>query len=151
MNKDKIFDELLVLKCRDGDKKAFELLIKRWHKKLISFSYKITHDLEASKDLVQESWISFHRGIRGISAPSKFSSWIYRVVYNKSIDYLRKHRSAEPQEIADEIDEGNEYADDRWKTIEFLLKKLPTTHKTILTLFYLEEHSIKEISEILQI
>jgi RNA polymerase sigma-70 factor (ECF subfamily) len=153
MNPDKIFDELLILKCQEGDGKAFELIIKRWNKKLISFAYKITRDLDSAHDIAQESWISIHKGLRKLQEPSKFSSWAFRITYNKSMDYLRYEKKQNQTELLTDHEAltVNEIDDDGWTTVSSLIENLPIQHKTILLLFYLEKQSIKEIAIILEL
>ena len=153
MNTDKIFDELLILKFREGDTKAFELLINRWNKKLISFAYKITHDMESAHDIAQESWISIHKCLGRLQEPSKFSSWAFRIAYNKSMDYLRQEKKQNQTELLPDHEEltTNESDIDNWSTVSSLMEHLPIQHKTILVLFYLEKQSIKEIAVILEL
>jgi len=151
MRKNKVFDELLVLQYQQGNKQAFELLFKRWNKKLVSFAYKLTHDTDSAKDVVQDSWISIQKGIYKLKSPSKLSSWMFRVTYNKSIDYLRKKGKHEQTELTSDISEAHEESEERWLGVEQILKRLPADQKVILTLFYLEEHSVKEIAEILDL
>lgn len=153
MNKDKIFDELLIFKCREGDQKAFSLLISRWNKKLVFFAYKFTNDIESARDIAQESWISIHKGLNNLNDPAKFSTWAFRITYNKSMDYLRQQQRASqietmPAENTD--DELEDYHDDA-ATVSELLSKMPAQHKTILTLFYLEQQSIRQIASILKL
>ncbi len=153
MRVDKVFDELLVLRCNTGDRKALELLVRRWNKKFISFSYKLVRDLSIAQDVVQESWISIIKGIGGLKEPGKFSTWAYRIVYNKSMDWLRRNKKDLdlnhdlPQDVPEEGDLRNE----REQAVRHSLKELPEREKIILSLFYLEGHRVKEISGILGI
>ncbi|HNP18038.1 MAG TPA: RNA polymerase sigma factor [Fulvivirga sp.] len=149
MNQDQIFDELLILKCREGDTKAFELLVKRWSKKLIFFAYKFTNNIEAARDVTQESWISIHKGLRKLQEPSKFKSWAFRITHNKSIDYLRQQKKQELAEIEPVIEDDLD--NDQWPTVNALLLNMPKQHKTVLTLFYLEQQSIRQIASILKL
>lgn len=152
MDKNKIFDELLILKCHEGDTKAFELLIKRWNKKLIYFASKFTHDVETAHDVVQNAWIAIHKGIYKLQDPSKFSTWAFRITYNKSMDALRSAKTKGEVMFDEQVDiEDKIESDDSWNTIDELLKKLPQQHKLILTLFYLEQQSIKQIAAVLKL
>jgi len=55
-NPEKVFDGLLVLQCQNGDKKAFSILVKRWHTKLCNQAFFYTKDRDAAKDIAQDSW-----------------------------------------------------------------------------------------------
>ncbi|GAA0893834.1 sigma-70 family RNA polymerase sigma factor [Fulvivirga kasyanovii] len=153
MDKDKILDELLIYKCRDGDQKAFGLLIKRWNRKLISFAYKFIRDMDSARDVAQESWLSIHKGLNKLNDPAKFSTWAFRIVYNKSMDHLRsQQKQSEIEASTNEVanDELDDYHTDA-TTVSELLGKLPVQHKTVLTLFYLEQQSIRDIASILKL
>lgn len=152
MNKDKVFDELLILKCQEGDTKAFELLIKRWNKKLIYFACKFTHDIVVAQDVAQNTWIAIHKGLYKLQDPSKFSTWAFRITYNKTMDALRSTKAKSEVLLEDNIDiEDAIEPDDSWNTISELLKKLPEQHQLILTLFYLEQQSVKDIATVLKL
>lgn len=152
MNKDKIFDELLILKCHEGDYRAFALLIKRWNKKLIYFACKFTHDIETAQDVVQNAWIAIHKGLYKLQDPSKFSTWAFRITYNKSMDALRSAKNKSEVTLNEKMDvEDSIEEDDSWNTISDLLKKLPEQYKLILTLFYLEQQSVKQIASVLKL
>jgi len=90
MNQNKVFDELLVMKCQQGDNLAFELIMKRWNKKLISFAFKYIRDMDTVRDAVQESWVAVYKNIHKLKEPEKFGTWLFRLCYNKCMDHLRK-------------------------------------------------------------
>ncbi len=144
----KAFEELLVMQCQAGDKKAFELLFKRWNKKLLAFSTKYTHDVEAAKDVMQDCWVVIFNRIGDLQQPAQFGAWAYRITYNKTIDFLKKTRR---QQDADHNQEVDLESDDEAINTDKLLAVLPNEQKVILTLFYLEQLAIKDIANILQL
>ena len=85
---DLIFDEWLVIRYYYGDRKALPLLVKRWHKKLLSRIYMMTQDFEASKDIAQESWQAIIKGIDRLKDPAHFGKWALTIANRKSIDFL---------------------------------------------------------------
>ena len=153
MGVDKVFDELLILRCHAGDRKALELLVKRWNKKFTSFSYKLVKDLPVAQDITQESWLSIIKGLKKLKEPSKFSTWAYRIVYNKSMDWLRgnKRNVILEHEMPNEPVEEAEYNNEQERAVHRSLRELPEREKLILSLFYLEGHRVREIADILGI
>ncbi len=168
MNKtEKIFDGLLVLQCQNGDKKAFSLLVKRWHNKLCKQAFFYTKDIDISKDLAQDSWNVIIKRIEDLKEPNSFGSWALTIVNRKAIDWLRQHKKNEEKLYAyyenshinydteinnNHIEDGNNnITDDTAKIVLNIIKKLPKNQQIILTLFYVEEYSILEISNILTI
>jgi len=153
MNKQKTFTELLVMQAQNGSQKAFNLLVKRWNKRLISFAYKYLKDIDQAKDIAQDSWISIHKGLGRLSQPGKFDTWAFRITYNKVMDQFRQKSefvSDEGLEVA-ESKELETIETERWSTVADIMKRLPPAHKAILKLFYLEQQSIKDISLILDL
>lgn len=150
MRKESIFDELLLLRIHQGDNKAFELLVKRWNKRLLSFAYKYTKSTDASKDIVQEGWIAIYNGINKLKDSSKFSTWAFRIIYNKIMDWIKIQKKQ--QEFNDQIQQES-LTEEEIEPIDITkyLEQLPTAHKAMLTLFYLEKQSIKQIAEILNV
>ena len=148
----KILDELLVLQAQDGDKKSLAILVTRWHKKLVAYSYRQTHDMEASKDLVQESWQAIMKSIGSLKDPAKFRVWAFRIVHNKAINWIRSQQKQRGMEQELEVEANNLVEEDPdFGPIRRAIERLPNEQKTILTFFYHHNYSLKEISEILNI
>ena len=149
-----ILTEWLVLGCKQGDSKAFNLLVKQWQPKVLKLAYWHCKNSIAAKDIAQETWTSVIKGIDRLHDPARFSVWLNQIVYRKSVDWIRvvqKERKIDTQEVkeslhSEEVDDG-----DRVKLIMRHLKGLPEDQKIILTLFYLKDYNISEISEILEI
>ncbi len=158
MNKpEKIFDGLLVLQYQNGNKRAFSLLVKRWHTKLCKQAFFYTKDIDISKDIAQDSWQIIIKRIHGLKEPNSFGSWALTIVNRKAIDWLRKHeRNDEKLHTHYESLQPNYDIDTtiNHNHTEFVLNainKLPENQKIILRLFYVEEYKIFEISSILNI
>ncbi|MEO0552849.1 MAG: RNA polymerase sigma factor [Bacteroidota bacterium] len=149
MNHDSVFDALLIERIGNGNKKAANLLVKRWHKRLISFSYKLINNLEVAQDIVQDSWVMIFKNLRKLKDTQKFKTWAFRIVHNRSIDWARKNKSTVDINNAD-IDQGDSLeTEDKSAEIIKILKRLKDKDRIILTLFYLEQNNIYEIAEIL--
>ena len=148
MDKDKIFDSLLVMDIIKGKKHAFELLVKRWNKKLMLYAFRICQNKENSKDIAQEAWFDIVKGIHKLKNKEKVGSWMLSIVNNKSIDLINKQKKRKKIEfnVEQESDNGDQEVD-----IRSAIKNLSVDHKSILSLFYLEGLTIREISSIMNI
>lgn len=156
MNKpDKIFDGLLVLQCQNGDKNAMTLLVNRWHKKLIKQTYFYTQDLDLAQDIVQDSWQSILKKIYSLNEPNSFGSWASTIVNRKAIDFLRKNKKRivklHHYNDHDRITVDTFEKEELINLIHTAIKKLPKNQQIILTLFYVDEFSINEISNVLNL
>ena len=155
---DQIFDALLVMECQAGKNSAFNLLVKRWHAKLCKQAYWYTRDKEQAKDIAQESWGVILNKIQFLKDPNSFGSWAMRIVTNRSLDWLRKRKRERKGEQTN-YDEPALSPDNQeliatahgGEMISEVIKRLPLKQQQVLNLFYLEEFSLKQISEILDI
>ncbi len=152
-----IFNELLVLNAQAGDPRAFEILVARWAKKVHQQIYWMTHDQEVAKDLSQDCWIDVSKTINRLSDPNKFGSWLLRIAHNKTIDHIRKnHLKAEDLKdiysLADDaVDAINGHQETLFRSLGIGLSKLDELHKTVIKMYYLNDMSVMQISEVLKI
>lgn len=155
MNPNKIFDALLVLQYQSGDKRALGLLVKRHHGKLCRHSYWYTHDLDASKDIVQDSWSIIITKLASIRDPNAFGSWAMRIVTRKSLDFLSRDKNDREKLMGYRNTQYNlDVEEDRESDLiqlEKAIKLLPNDQQVVLRLFYTEDYSLNEISTILEI
>lgn len=160
-----VLDDMLVLSCQSGDARALELLARRWHPRLLRHAYRLTGNREAAADAAQDAWIGIVRGIRGLRDPARFGSWALQIVRNKSRDWIRgeaRRRGAEREmESRESAGEGlrggvshdklgeTAHADADVANLRRAMAHLSDVQRVILRLFYVEDRSVGEISEIL--
>ena len=82
-------DEELARRFRDGDERAFEELVSRWHEPLLHLAYRLTGDLDAARDLRQMALLQLYRRLGSFRQEARLSTWLYRVVLNLARD---RHR-----------------------------------------------------------
>ena len=148
-----IFNELLVMKTQDGDMEAFSFLVKRWHPALLRQAYRLTRDDEAALDVAQEAWRAIAKGIYRLKSPAAFGTWSFRIVSNKAANWVKdeqKIRSLKNDREA-VIQEDQKETSDNIELIRKALNELPVKSRAILSMFYIDNHSVKEISEILSL
>jgi len=158
-NPEKVFDGLLVLQCQNGNKKAFSILVKRWHHKLCKQAFFYTKDKDIAKDIAQDSWNVIIKKIYSLKEPNSFGNWVLTIVNRKAIDWARKYKRNKDKlhtyyKDSQENNDTNYTYNSNEDTDENILrtiKKLPENQQIILTLFYLEDCSIIDISNILNI
>lgn len=152
---DRILDELLVIGCQHGDLKAFEKLVARWHVRLKRHAWHLTGDTEASKEIVQDTWLEIVRTIRRLKQPQSFRGWAFRIVSNKATDWMRRQtRQRKMQnDLAHQCEERviTPKQDNRKDDLRRVLQELPEVSRQILSLKYLDNLSTKEIAVALDI
>lgn len=151
-----IYDELLVVKCRQGDKEAFNELVGRWQQRLWHYAFKVTGSEPAAWDILQETWFAIIKGIRKLNDAAFFPRWAFRIVNNKCTDWLRKNQLQDRLNIQLETHIQNQpdheqYSDDKTESLQAAVEQLPPERRALLELRYHENFDIGQIAEILGI
>jgi len=152
----KLSDEKVVEITRTKEKEAYAEIIKRYQAKLMRYAKYLINDEDKAADVVQESFIKAYINLNSFNTKLKFSSWIYRIVHNQAINLINKHKKEKPLFENIDFDSGINIEEDysREETREMIkacLDEMPIIYKGPLSLFYLEEKSYTEISDILRI
>ncbi len=155
-NLSKLPDEQLVKYIRENDKEAYAEIIGRYKKKLIRYAVYLTGDDEKAADVVQDAFIKAYINLNGFDIKKKFSSWIYRIVHNEAMDNLRKDYKETILTDDFQFDSGvnleNEFIKKELKDkADHCLKQIPVIYREPLSLYFLEDKSYDEISDILRI
>lgn len=144
-----------------GDTSSFGYFVSTYQDMALTVAYRICHNRQEAEDIVQESFVRAFHNLHTFRFTSKFSTWFYRIVYNTAVSQLQtvfynteftEYEQTGGQYLSADADvvttmEGAE----RTETISNILDKMPSEESLILTLFYLEENSIKEVAQILSI
>jgi RNA polymerase sigma-70 factor, ECF subfamily len=157
MNKhDRLNDELLVLRCQQGDAEAFEALIGRWQRRLWQHAWRLTGDDSAAWDALQEAWIGISRGINRLADAAAFPAWAYQIVSNKCRDSVRREqRQREATETyaqrMQREEQDSAAARQQHNSLKEALEQLSGPDRAILSLRYEELFDTAEIACILGI
>ncbi len=154
--RDRLNDELLVLRCQEGDAEAFEALVDRWQPRLWRHAWRLTGDESAAWDALQEAWIGISRGLNRLADPAAFSAWAYQIVSNKCRDSVRRERrQREAAEIYFESIQLEEQematAEQQHDSLKEALEQLSGPDRAVLSLRYEEQFDTAEIAAILGI
>ena len=151
-SRESILDQILVMRCQEGDSSAFEQLVRRWQRRLWRYALHLTGRNEAAWDVSQEAWIAILRGIRRLDDPATFTIWAYRIVRNKSADHWRRSdrrrqliRQAAQRSAGDD-DAGD---DDRRDNVSRAMRRLSGEQQEMLALRYSHDLSIGQIARTL--
>ena len=80
----------LVKQCQAGSTEAFDQLVTRYRTRVFAMIYNMVHNEQDAWDLAQDSFVKAWKSIRSFRGRSSFYTWIYRIVMNVTIDWLRK-------------------------------------------------------------
>ena len=151
-------DQDLIAKVLDGDTNAFSVLVNRYKDLVFSLALKMLKNREEAEEISQDAFIKVYKSLHKFKGDSKFSTWIYKVVYNSCLDRLKQYKKNYALVPIDEFNENqvktldNAFdalvSQDRKNAIQACLNKLPSEDSFLLTLYYFEEQSLEEISKI---
>ncbi len=155
-------DEELAKMVQEGDKDKFGILMKRYSQKLFRYGKKFLANEDNIEDVVQDVFIKTYQNINSFDISQKFSPWIYRIAHNTYINAIKKQSSGplylfDFDTILSHTIVGEDLAvkEREQKEIKELvergLSQMEPKYREILVLYYLEDFSYKEISEILQV
>jgi RNA polymerase sigma factor (sigma-70 family) len=147
----------VVTRILNGDMRAFELLVKQYEKLVFYVTRRLVKDQHAVEDICQEVFIKVHKSLVRFNFKSKLSTWIARIAYLTSINYLRKYNREKASDYPDDIENYHFTVEtpeqlltkkDTANYVEQLILQLPEKYRTVLTLYHLNEFSGAEIEEI---
>ncbi len=85
-------DQETVSSCQEGNLHAFEEIVKKYQKKMLNISYRITGDYDDALEVVQDAFVSAYRNIDRFRGQSRFSTWLCAIVINQSRNRVRRIR-----------------------------------------------------------
>ncbi|WP_417360994.1 RNA polymerase sigma factor [Galbibacter sp.] len=144
-----------------GDVEAFSYFVDTYQHMAYTIAVRIVQNREDAEDIVQEAFIKCYDRLPTFKGDSKFSTWLYRIVYHSALDAIRSQkRSLDTQtmevrdfkgisDITGILDQLME--EDTSKLIKRAIQTLNPKQQTIITLYYYESQSLKEIAEIVAI
>jgi len=158
-------DDKLVKKAIGGQEEAYKKLVDKYERALFFHILKMVKDREQVEDLVQETFVKAFDNLNTYSTNYAFSTWLYRIATNHTIDYLRK-KKLKTLSIDDPVktkdgememqlpDESAETDRDiirkqRQKIVQKAIQNLPEKYRKVIELRHMEEKSYKEISAVL--
>jgi RNA polymerase sigma-70 factor (ECF subfamily) len=141
-----------------GDSNIFSHLVDRHKDKAYNLAFRICGNHEEAEELTQDSFLKAYRSLKSFKMKSSFATWLYRIVYNTTISHVRLKKkgllSLEdfPADATDFIGTctSEEEAEKEYRTslVNFALQKITEEERGLISLYYYEEMSTDEISEV---
>lgn len=166
---DRAVDRSLIERAAKGDARAFRELVGRHQRKAHAVAYGIVRNAEDAREVTQDAFMRVYRHLNDFEGQASFSTWLYRIVVNLSIDLIRRKA---PGKKAVELDDRTEldgaphellpYRGDRdpfvsldrsriVAAVQQCLDQLPEYHRTIIVLREVEGLSYEEIAEVMEV
>lgn len=158
--KEAISDSELVISMQAGSLDALGVLYDRHRGLVFRTAIAITGDSEAAADLLHDVFLRLHRFAGHVDPKRPLEPWLYRMTTNLSYTWVkRRQRWLRPLEDVAEWLAGNRKdtpayqaeMDDSWRQVQQAVSSLPLSHRGVVVLYYINDLSLQEISEILDI
>lgn len=153
----------LIEKSLAGDRNAFKALIEANQRLVMHVVYKMVSNHSDVEDICQDVFVKVYQNLAGFQFNSKLSTWIAKIAYNATINFLEKKKvplfdDFSPEEVTLDHLSGNGTLPDEFSEqgelssiLQGQIDHLPVQFRTILTLYHLDEMSYKEIGEIMDL
>ena len=151
IQKQQIYTELLVIRCQQGEKYAFELIVELWQERLLVFALRYLDQETDAWDAVQETWIAVIRGLNKLQNPSRFVSWLFRILTNKCIDRVRNKQAEERLLKNANVQPESFQTANEDESLSRAIDELSDEHKTLIILRFGQGLQIGQIAAMLNI
>lgn len=160
----KIEDSELVARALEGSEDAFRELVLRYQKPVFSLILRMIRDRALADDLAQESFVKAYRALASFDSRRKFSSWLFKIAHNSTIDHLRRAKIP-TQPLEDDASEGRSLVEaveddsirspedlarssELGQALEHAISGLRPDYRAVMLLRFVQGFSYQEISEI---
>jgi RNA polymerase sigma-70 factor (ECF subfamily) len=146
-------DLLIIDRILAGDQTAYADLVDKYKRYAYTIAWKILENKADAEEAAQDGFIKAYHNLKSFQREAKFSTWLYRIVFNTAISYKRKNRH-KFQSIENTIIEYSQEAqgglekNDKQRFVQVAMSQLNDADKAALSMFYLDEFSLEEIAEI---
>lgn len=144
-----------------GDVIAYRGLVERYHVPLVRYVSRLLGNTDDAEDVVQDVFVKAYACIRQYDPRKKFSTWIYRIAHNESVNRLRRKRlepvlffdpdTLFPHPVARETPRDQAEREEMLDCIERSLAMLDRKYREPIILYYIAERSYEEIADIMRI
>ncbi|MCU0238472.1 MAG: RNA polymerase sigma factor [Pyrinomonadaceae bacterium] len=151
-------EKFLVLLAQSGDKIAFDELLQISQEPLFRYIYRLTNNRELAEDILQEVFFIIYRKLKWLENPKLFRAWTYRIASREAFRQLKNEKNWSEQIRDDDFLETiqaetfkENYEPELIKKIPEMLGKVSPASRAVLVLHYLDEMSLSEVAEVLEI
>lgn len=153
-------DEELVSAVQNGEQEAFSHIISRYQGKIYAYIQRLINHGDDATDITQDVFMKAYRHLNTVDTSRKFSSWLYRIAHNESVNWLKKKTRAKVESLDAHMENGGQFAskvdlaetyarEEEQKSVREAIDALPAKYREVMDRRYLKQQSYQEISEAL--
>lgn len=159
-NKDEFSDAQIIALVLGGDNDKFEQIVERYESKLMRYASFILKDYDIASDITQETFIKAYINLRSFRLDRQFSPWIYRILHNNAMNFIKRNKKTCALGAINEIDDdflvyfnSDKILDKNMLNAEVrkCLGRLDLKYQEVLTLSFFDNLKYDEISDVLHV
>ncbi len=139
-----------------GNTSAFAYFVETYQDMAMTIAHQICGNMQDAEDVVQESYLKAYRNLHSFRSESKFSTWLYRIVYNTAVTRTKTQMWAgsmgmQVEDTSFAVENSLQIdmeATERREMVADIMQRMPKGDALLLTLYYMEENPVKEIARI---
>lgn len=151
-------EHALISAAKKGDTNAFGELVKRYEKYVYTLAFRMMKTNEEAEEVAQDAFVKAFQSLHQFREDGKFVSWLYTIVYRESLNRLRRHNNVMvtidehsgleiwPTDAKSGLEQLT--ATERITIVRSAINTLRPTEAAVLTLYYLEEYSLREVCQV---
>jgi RNA polymerase sigma-70 factor (ECF subfamily) len=161
-------DALLIELSQQGDRNAFDALIRKYEARAYQYAYRLTSNTDEASDIVADAFVRVYNALKNFRGQSSFGTWLYRILTNCYLDQRKKERSRRHESLEATMNlEGGEvqrqFEDEsdgpdvllertaREEAVQGALAKMPEYQQAMLVMYHVEMLTYEEISDALDL
>jgi len=162
-------DAQVMLRVKAGDQSAFDYLVQKYRRPMLSFMYRMAHNTAVAEDLAQEVFLRVYRSRENYEASAKFTTWLYRIASNLAVNHARDTRHQRPENTVslDEPDQESgmtmDVPDDSLSAEETIVRRerlaairqrvqeLPERQRIAVVMHKYQQMDYRQIAEVLKL
>lgn len=151
-------DQYYINQILKGDVNAYSYLVNTYQNMVFTFALKMVKNREEAEEISQEAFVKAYKNLKSFEGKSKFSTWLYKIVYHAGLDYLKKNQKYYHTEEINEVTHNQLVAldnvfetierNERTQIVDDCLLQLPEDERSIIWMFYYKELNLNEIMQV---
>ena len=154
-------DQFFITQTLQGNTRAYERLVVKYERFVFTIAVRILKNREEAEEVAQDAFVKAYEALPNYRGDAKFSSWLYRIVYRKALDRIKKNKKIRTTDSVEELSTldftETETAltvlqdKERQRIIKSCIEQLPEAEAAIIMFYYFEGLAVKEIADITQL
>lgn len=147
-------DDILIDRFQAWDNSALEILLEKYLQGIFAICFRLCQDTDDANDITQDVCLKIMKYLGSFKRESELKTWIYRIAYNESLQFLQSKKEYIDLEIVEPYLGENDTYDIDSRDAEVVVRssidRLPPLDKSIILFFYYDDLRIREIADIMQ-